>query len=326
MRTSTRDRLVLPILLPVGILVAIAAILFAFSRILLSLPADAATATALIVAVAIMVVAGVAASRTHVAASSLASMVGVIAGVAMLAGGIALLAFGDGEEEAPDGEGPGVVIALSAEDIAFDQTSLRVPAGEPFAIDFDNRDAGIQHNVQIFDNPDFAGTPLFAGDLITGPDLATYDFGPLEAGTYYFRCVVHPAQMQGTIEAEQGPAGGGGGPAVNVAAEGIQFDTDTIDLPGGTPVTIHFENRDPVQHNVAIFTDDTQATVLFSGDLVTGPGSIDYQVPPLDPGTYYFHCDIHPSMNGTVVVAQEGGGGGGGGGGPPQESPSPTGP
>lgn len=325
MRTSTRDRLVLPILLPVGILVAIAALLFAFSRILLSLPKEAATATALIVAFSVMVVAGIAASRTRVAASSLASMVGVIAGVAMLAGGIALLAFGAGEEESPGGEGPAVVIALAARDIAFDQTSLTVPAGKPFAIDFDNQDARIQHNVQIFDNPDFAGSPLLDGTIITGPEKITYDVPALGPGTYSFRCVIHPVQMQGTIEARQGPAGGGGGPTVDVAAQGIQFDTDRIDLPAGTPVTIHFENRDPVQHNVAIFTDDTLATVLFRGDLVTGR-SIDYQVPPLDPGTYYFHCDIHPSMNGTVVVAQEGGGGGGGGGGPPQESPSPTGP
>jgi len=310
MRTSTRDRLVLPILLPVGILVAIAVILFAFSRILLSLHADAATATALIVAFAIMVVAGIAASRTHVAASTLASMVGVIAGVAMLAGGIALLAFGAGEEEAPDGEGPGVVIALFAKDIAFDQTSLTVPAGEPFAIDFDNRDARIQHNVQIFDNPDFTGPPLFPGDpLITGPDSVTYDVDPLEPGTYYFNCVVHPAQMQGTIEVREGPPGGGGGPTVDVTAQGIQFDTDRIDLPAGAPATIHFENNDPVQHNVAIFTDDTLANVLFRGDLVTGPDVIDYPIPPLEPGTYYFRCDIHPSMSGTVGVSGERGGG-----------------
>lgn len=309
MRTGTRDRLVLPILLPVGILVAIATLLFAFSRILLSLPKEAATATALIVAFSVMVVAGIAASRTRVAASSLASMVGVIAGVAMLAGGIALLAFGAGEEESAGGEGPAVVIALFAKDIAFDQTSLTVSAGEPFAIDFDNRDDGIQHNVQIFDNPDFAGSPLFAGDLITGPDRVTYNVGPLDAGTYYFNCVVHP-QMQGTIEAEEGAAGGGGGPTVDVAAQGIQFDTDTIDLSAGAPATIHFENRDPVQHNVAIFTDDTLGNVLFRGDLIAGPDSIDYPIPPLDPGTYYFHCDVHPSMNGTVVVSGDRGGGG----------------
>jgi len=234
MRTSTRDRLVLPILLPVGILVAIAALLFAFSRILLSLPKEAATATALIVAFSVMVVAGIAASRTRVAASSLASMVGVIAGVAMLAGGIALLAFGTGEEESPGGEGPAVVIALFAKDIAFDQASLTVPAGEPFGIDFDNRDAEIQHNVQIFDNPEFTGSPLFEGDLVTGPDRATYEVDPLDPGTYYFNCVVHPAQMQGTIESEEGPPGGGGGPTVDLAAQGIAFDASEIDLPANT--------------------------------------------------------------------------------------------
>jgi plastocyanin len=26
-------------------------------------------------------------------------------------------------------------------------------------------------------------------------------------------------------------------------------------------------------------------------------------VPPLDPGSYYFQCDVHPNMNGTVTVA-----------------------
>ena len=94
MRTSTRDRVVLPILLPIVMLLVIAAVLFGFSRILLSLTKDAATAIALIVALSIVVVAAVVASRSAVRASSLASMLGAIAGVAMLAGGIALIAVG----------------------------------------------------------------------------------------------------------------------------------------------------------------------------------------------------------------------------------------
>ncbi|HEV8622422.1 MAG TPA: cupredoxin domain-containing protein [Actinomycetota bacterium] len=326
MRTSTRDRVVLPILLPIVMLLVIAAVLFGFSRILLSLTADAATAIALIVALSIMVVAAVVASRSVVRASSLASMLGAIAGVAMLAGGIALIAVGTGGEKEGGGSGGPVTISLTAKGIAFDKTKLSVPAGQPFAIAFDNQDAGIQHDVQIFDNERFTGTPLLNGEIVTGPAKVTYEAPALDPGKYFFHCSVHPAQMHGTIDATAG-APGGGGAKVTVAAQGLQFDTDRIELPAA-PSIIHFENDDPgIQHNIAIFTDSSLGTNLFRGEIVTGPAAIDYRIPPLEPGTYYFHCDVHPTMSGTVVVKKGGGGpppptatpgggvGGGGGGG-----------
>jgi plastocyanin len=317
MRTSTRDRVVLPILLPIVMLLVIAAVLFGFSRILLSLTADAATAIALIVALSILVVAAVVASRSVVRASSLASMLGAVAGVAMLAGGIALIAVGAGVEQG-EGRGPTVTISLIAKDIAFDETKLSVPADKPFAIDFDNQDAGIQHDVQIFDNEGFTGTPLLSGEIVTGPAKVTYEAPALESGTYFFHCSVHPAQMHGTIQATAGPPGGGGA-GVTVTAQSLQFDTDRIELPAA-PSTIHFENDDPgIQHNIAIFTDSSLGTNLFRGEIVTGPATVDYAIPALDPGSYYFHCDVHPTMSGTVVVK------GGGGGGPPPPTATPGG-
>ena len=331
MRTSTRDRVVLPILLPIIMLLVIAAVLFGFSRILLSLTKDAATAIALIVALSILVVAAVVASRSVVRASSLASMLGAIAGIAMLSGGIALIAVGAGGEEGGGG-GPAVTISLTAKGIAFDKTTLSVPAGKPFAIAFDNQDAGIQHDVQIFDNESFTGTPLLNGEIVTGPAKVTYEAPALDPGTYYFHCSVHPTQMQGTIEAAPATPGGGG-TRITVAAQGLQFDTNRIELSAGAPSTIHFENNDPgIQHNIAIFTDSSLGTNLFRGEIVTGPAAVDYRIPPLDPGTYYFHCDVHPTMSGTVVVKAAGGGGppptatpatgGGGGGGGGTANPS----
>jgi plastocyanin len=319
MRTRTRDRVVLPLLLPIVMLLVIAAALFGFSRILLSLTKDAATAIALIVALSILVVAAVVASRSVVRASSLASMLGAIAGVAMLAGGIALIAVGAGGEK-EGGGGPAATISLTAKGIAFDKTKLSVPAGKPFAIAFDNQDAGIQHDVQIFDNEGFTGTPLLNGEIVTGPAKVTYEAPALDPGTYYFHCSVHPAQMQGTVEATPAGPVGGGGARVTVAAQGLRFDTDRIELPAGAPSTIHFENNDPgIQHNIAIFTDSSLGTNLFRGEIVTGPTAVDYRIPPLELGSYYFHCDVHPTMSGTVVVK------GGGGGGPPPPSPSPGG-
>jgi hypothetical protein len=39
-------------------------------------------------------------------------------------------------------------------------------------------------------------------------------------------------------------------------------------------------------------------------------------VPAIPEGEYYFHCDVHPSMEGTVVVAPPPPGEGGPGSGP----------
>jgi hypothetical protein len=48
---------------------------------------------------------------------------------------------------------------------------------------------------------------------------------------------------------------------------------------------------------------------LFQGELITGPDTIEYEVPALDPGEFYFQCDVHPTMNGTWNAVEGGGGG-----------------
>ena len=104
MKPALRDRLVMPILLPLGILAVIAAALFGFSRILLSLTPTAATVTAIVVAIGVVVTASVAAGRKQVRLSTIGAMLGVTAGLAMLAGGVALAVVG-GTEEEPGGGG-----------------------------------------------------------------------------------------------------------------------------------------------------------------------------------------------------------------------------
>lgn len=320
MKPVLRDRLVMPILLPLAIVVVIAAALYGFSRILLSITPTAATVTAIVVASGVVVTASLAAGRKQVRLSTLGGMLGVTAGVAMLAGGIALAVTGGAEEEPGGGERP--VVAIAAFNIAFEPTNVTVPAGEAFTIRFHNQDANIQHNVEIFDDPEFGGTALFAGDLITGVREVDYQVDALEAGAYFFRCVVHPP-MTGEMQAVESGAGepGPGGPGgVTVVAQNIAFDTSTIELEP-VPTTITFENRDAgVQHNIAIYSDSSLADELFNGDLVTGPATVQYDVPALPPGELYFQCVVHPNMSGTVVVSDAGGGGGGG---PP---PEPTGP
>jgi plastocyanin len=100
------------------------------------------------------------------------------------------------------------------------------------------------------------------------------------------------------------------GVPVPISAKSIAFNTKQLNFPADTKVSLHFTNDDvSVQHNVALFTDETLSTTLFRGSVITGPGSIAYAVPPLKPGHYYFHCDIHPQqMNGTLIVGGPPGG------------------
>jgi plastocyanin len=324
MRPDLRDRLVLPILLPIGIILFLVALLWGFSRLLLGVTATAATVTATVVALGILVISAVAANRHTIRSSTIAAAFGATAGLAMLTGGIALAVVGSGEAEEPGENGAhGATVELVAANIAFEPTTLSVPADTPFTIEFDNRDS-VQHNVEIFDNPERTGTPVFEGELITGPATVAYRVDPLAEGTYFFLCVVHP-QMTGEIEAVPGAPGGepggepgepgggtGGGPPgggapggaepATVVAQGIAFDTDTISLPADQPSTLTFDNRDSVPHNIAIYTDSSLSEALFQGEIVTGPATLQYEVPPLPAGEYYFHCDVHPNMNGTVTV------------------------
>ena len=100
------------------------------------------------------------------------------------------------------------------------------------------------------------------------------------------------------------PAGTDSGAHIDISAKNIAFDTASLTAPAGQPFTIDFDNQDPgVPHNIAIYTDSTATTDLFRGATITGPAQGTYSVPALQPGTYYFRCDIHPSlMFGTFVV------------------------
>ena len=91
----------------------------------------------------------------------------------------------------------GAVLHISAQNIAFDTDHLEAPAGQAFALDFDNNDPGIPHNVEI---KDANGTSVFKGQIITGPAKISYQVPALAAGSYMFVCDVHP-NMTGTLTA-----------------------------------------------------------------------------------------------------------------------------
>jgi plastocyanin len=91
-------------------------------------------------------------------------------------------------------------VAISAAAVAFEQTEVTAPAGEPFQIEFANNDAGTPHNVAIH-RDSATGEEVFKGEIFPGVETRTYDVPALEAGAYAFVCTVHPT-MVGVLTAE----------------------------------------------------------------------------------------------------------------------------
>ena len=85
-------------------------------------------------------------------------------------------------------------------------------------------------------------------------------------------------------------AGGGGANAVSIA--NFAFSPASITVKVGDSVT--WTNNDSTTHTVT--ADDNSFS---SGDLAPG-ATFSFTFPKA--GTYAYHCSIHPSMTGTVVV------------------------
>jgi plastocyanin len=97
------------------------------------------------------------------------------------------------------------------------------------------------------------------------------------------------------------------GTTLQLSAKDTKYSTECLAAPAGQAFTIHFDNMDPLSHDVTIFTadpdKDKNAKKLFQGDLVTGPKVVDYAVPAQPAGNYHYHCSVHPTqMYGTLVV------------------------
>jgi plastocyanin len=123
----------------------------------------------------------------------------------------------------------------------------------------------------------------------------------------------------GGEEASGGGSSSGGaascapsGATIQITAHNIQFSTGCLAAPANTPFTINFDNQDSaVTHNIHILAadpaTDADSTTLFTGPSVTGVAEAMYNVNALPAGTYFFHCDFHPTqMFGTFVVEGDG--------------------
>ena len=93
-----------------------------------------------------------------------------------------------------------------------------------------------------------------------------------------------------------------GGTTLTIAARDIKFDKSCLAAPSDQELTITFDNKELVPHNVSIRNREGDGD-LFAGEVFSGPKTITYRIKPVPPGTYKFWCSVHPSqMQGTFLV------------------------
>jgi plastocyanin len=96
----------------------------------------------------------------------------------------------------------GTSLQIVAKNLLFDKSCLAAPAGQAFTIALDNQDKALLHNIAIYtaDPAMSSGAKnLFLGDKFAGVKTTNYNVPSIAAGTYFFRCEVHPGQMKGTF-------------------------------------------------------------------------------------------------------------------------------
>lgn len=167
--------------------------------------------------------------------------------------------------------------------------------------------------------PQTQGQPAVppAGSIYTATTDTSYTFTNVAAGahTIYVMLVNNDhtplsppviAQVAINLSSSSGSGSGSGTPqniTISLVAQNFAFDKTTITVSPGANVTINFNNRDSVPHNFAAYTNSSVTTSIFVGQWVNGPATTTYTFKaPATAGSYFFRCDVHPNMTGTLIV------------------------
>jgi plastocyanin len=90
-----------------------------------------------------------------------------------------------------------VVLSIAARNMAFNTSTITVPASLAVSIKFHNQDSGTYHNIAIYTDSS-ANSSIFIGMPVIGISTIAYTFtAPSIPGTYFFRDDKHPQNMSG---------------------------------------------------------------------------------------------------------------------------------
>ncbi|HWC29165.1 MAG TPA: plastocyanin/azurin family copper-binding protein, partial [Dehalococcoidia bacterium] len=96
------------------------------------------------------------------------------------------------------------------------------------------------------------------------------------------------------------------GQTVQVSANNIAFNTREIRVNTGGQLRVRFENQEAVRHNIAFYRSSSDITPVADGSVgltFEGPATDDTVFAIPTAGSYFFRCDVHPTiMTGAFVV------------------------
>jgi plastocyanin len=91
------------------------------------------------------------------------------------------------------------------------------------------------------------------------------------------------------------------GTTLTLVAEDIAFNTNMLAAPAGEEVSLEYDIRDEVPHNLHIITDSGEEPKT---EVQAGPAMQTLTFTIDKPGSYTYICDVHPEqMKGTLQVS-----------------------
>ena len=294
-----RDRVLIPLLVPLGALAIIAVVVLNVSRLLLALEEESGpeTVTALAVILSSAILFGFTyfsargdeqRSTSSVALMSLAGVMVLIAGFF----GAEFIHENEEEERAHARElaeqsKPDLIV--HAFDIGFREKELKIGPGN-IRIEMVN-DGAIAHT--------FVLEGVTSGKKLSTPATGNKDSAAFEIaqpGTYTYFCDIaghRQGGMEGTLIVDPsapapgsgGAGGGGGGTPLKIDGADLSFTPKNPTAPAG-PISITLTNVGKIQHTLLVEEDPSFKK------LDTQPGQSATGTLNAKPGTYTLFCDV----------------------------------
>jgi uncharacterized cupredoxin-like copper-binding protein len=288
-----RERVLLPLAIPLGAALIIVFIVLNYSRVLLALDERAGSAAATVVAIggaaAILFGSSYFSARGEERSAANLTVLASAGVVLVMAGFIGVAAIQEEQSEAAaaakkkaEAEGP-VAATVTSFDIGFRPKDVQVPAGKP-RIQLVN-DGATRHTMDI------EGVPGFHLEVNSkgAKAAATADLKP---GKYVFFCDVpghRQGGMEGTLTVVEGAAGGtgaaAGGAKADIQAGDLFFNPKDLAVPAG-PVQVTMKNGGALHHTLLV-----DGAPKFK-KLEVNPGQTQSGTLDAPPGEYVLYCDV----------------------------------